>query len=460
VRRLRVFRSGAFRLALLFALVFALGAVGLVATVKIAVTRYARATSETAILDESARLRGDARSGGIAAAIAARERMAGTRRFVYLLADPRGRMVAGSLPLRAATPGWANVETPDPTDADDEIKVRAFGARLPDGSLLIVGRDVSDLDDLSEWLDQVTRWSGLGIVVLALGGGTLIASVFVRRLDRVNMALQRIMAGKLDERVPAIGMGDEYDRLTYNLNAMLDRIQTLMEGLRQVSTDIAHDLRTPLTRLRQQLESTLALDPSEAVESAVDRALAQVDEVLMTFDALLRIGQIEAGAGRARFETLDLSAIMERVRLAFEPAANDAGKSLVAGIAAGIAVRGDRELLTQMFANLIENALTHTYGPTTIVVSLARDGNAIIAAVADDGPGIPAHERDRVIRRFYRLDASRSTAGSGLGLALVAAIAELHGARLTLAANDPGLRVEVRFAETPLAVGCFGAIPG
>jgi len=276
----------------------------------------------------------------------------------------------------------------------------------------------------------------------------------------VNMALQRIMAGKLDERVPAIGMGDEYDRLTYNLNAMLDRIQTLMEGLRQVSTDIAHDLRTPLTRLRQQLESTLALDPSEAVESAVDRALAQVDEVLMTFDALLRIGQIEAGAGRARFETLDLSAIMERVRLAFEPAANDAGKSLVAGIAAGIAVRGDRELLTQMFANLIENALTHTYGPTTIVVSLARDGNAIIAAVADDGPGIPAHERDRVIRRFYRLDASRSTAGSGLGLALVAAIAELHGARLTLAANDPGLRVEVRFAETPLAVGCFGAIPG
>jgi signal transduction histidine kinase len=242
-------------------------------------------------------------------------------------------------------------------------------------------------------------------------------------------------------------MGDEFDRLTGNLNLMLDRIQALMDGLRQVSTDIAHDLRTPLSRLRQHLESMRDLTRPEDLEVAINDALAQVDDVLTTFHALLRIGQIEGGAGRARFEPVDLSAVMERVRLAYETAAEDSGKTLSAEIMPDVVVEGDPQLLTQLFANLLENAMRHTGENAHISMKLALVGRAAIAVVADDGPGVPAQERDRVLMRFYRLDASRSTPGSGLGLALVAAIADLHGAKLVLSDGNPGLAVEVRFAE-------------
>jgi signal transduction histidine kinase len=229
------------------------------------------------------------------------------------------------------------------------------------------------------------------------------------------------------------------------MNLMLDRTQALMDGLRQVSTDIAHDLRTPLGRLRQHLESMRDLSGPEALECAIDDALAQVDEVLATFHALLRIGQIEGGAGRARFEAVNLSAVMERVHLAYETAAEDAGKSFDAEIAPDLEVRGDPQLLTQLFANLIENALRHAGEGAQISLGLASVDGAVTATVADNGPGIPTAEHGRVVQRFYRLDASRSTAGSGLGLSLVAAIAELHGADLRLRDNSPGLLVELQF---------------
>jgi signal transduction histidine kinase len=325
------------------------------------------------------------------------------------------------------------------------VTVRTYGVRLADGSFLVVGRDTSDLNELSDWLRLVTLWSGLGITILALGGGLLIGGIFLRRMDRVNQALQRIMDGAQDERVPPIGMGAEFSRLTRNMNLMLDRTQALMDGLRQVSTDIAHDLRTPLGRLRQHLESMRDLSDPEALECAIDDALAQVDEVLATFHALLRIGQIEGGAGRARFEAVNLSAVMERVHLAYETAAEDAGKSFDAEIAPDLEVRGDPQLLTQLFANLIENALRHAGEGAEISMRLASVDGAVTATVADNGPGIPAAEHGRVVQRFYRLDASRSTAGSGLGLSLVAAIAELHGADLRLRDNSPGLLVELQF---------------
>lgn len=451
MRRLRVFNSGAFRLALLFVVIFAVGAMTLVAGVNVAVSRYASQTTTTALIDESALLRGEAQARGrdaLKQLILRRERIVHAHQFLYLLLDPLGRVVAGDLPAAASKVGWGEVSVPEPAEAnepsDGENTVRTFGVQLADGSRLIVGRNTSDLDELSDWLRLVSIWSGVGITVLAVGGGLLIARVFIRRLDRVNRSLQDIMDGRLEERVPAIGMGDEFDRLTGNLNLMLDRNQSLMEGLRQVSTDIAHDLRTPLSRLRQHLDAMRQVTRPVELEGAIDDALAQVDDVLSTFHALLRIGQIEGGVGRARFERVDLSAVMERVRLAYETAAEDAGKTLAAEIAPDVVVNGDPQLLTQLFANLIENSLRHAGKATHISMKLVQDGEAASAVVSDDGSGVPATERDRVLGRFYRLDASRSTPGSGLGLALVAAIAELHNATLTLSDNHPGLAVEVR----------------
>jgi signal transduction histidine kinase len=452
--RLRVLHSGAFRLALLFAVLFAVGAIVLVAAVNFAVSRYASQTTATALVDESTLLRGEALARGrdaLGQLILRRQRIVHAHQFLYLLLDPQGRVVAGELPVASARVGWGEISVAEPAESnepsDGQSTVRTYGVRLADGSRLIVGRNTSDLDELSDWLRLVTLWSGLGITILALGGGSLIASTFLRRLDGVNRTLQHIMGGRLEERVPAIGMGDEFDRLTGNLNLMLDRTQALMDGLRQVSTDIAHDLRTPLSRLRQHLESMRSLTRPEDLEGSIDDALAQVDDVLTTFHALLRIGQIEAGAGRARFEPVDLSAVMERVRLAYETAAEDGGKILSAQIMPGVMVDGDPQLLTQLFANLLENALRHAGENAHITMKLALVGAVASAIVADDGPGVPAEERDRVLRRFYRLDASRSTPGSGLGLALVAAIADLHGAKLALSDGDPGLAVEVRFSE-------------
>jgi signal transduction histidine kinase len=455
MHRLRVLNSGAFRLALLFVVIFAVGAITLVAAVNVAVTRYASQTTRSALVDESTLLRGEAQARGrdaLGQLILRRQRIVHAHQFLYLLVDPQGHPVAGDLPAASAKIGWGEATIAEPAEpnepSDGQDTVRTYGVQLADGSRLIVGRDTSDLDELSDWLRLVTIWSGVGITMLAVVGGLLIASVFLRRLDRVNRSLQEIMDGRLEERVPAIGMGDEFDRLTGNLNLMLDRNQALMDGLRQVSTDIAHDLRTPLSQLRQHLDSMRDLTRPEDLQGAIDHALTQVDDVLSTFHALLRIGQIEGGAGRARFEPVDLSAVMDRVRLAYETAAEDTGKMLSAQIAPEIVVNGDPQLLTQLFANLVENALRHGGEKAQISLSLSEDGSTASAVVADNGPGIPANERRRVLRRFYRLDASRSTPGSGLGLALVVAISELHGATLSLSDNCPGLSVEVRIPRT------------
>lgn len=301
MHRLRVFNSGAFRLALLFVVIFALGAIALVAAVNIAVARYASQTTATALVDESTLLRGEAQARGrdaLGQLILRRQRIVHAHQFLYLLLDPQGHLVAGDLPAGSAKVGWSEATVAEPAEpnepSDGQDTVRTYGVQLADGSRLIVGRDTSDLDELSDWLRLVSIWSGLGITVLAVGGGLLIASVFLRRLDRVNRSLQEIMDGRLDERVPAIGMGEEFDRLTGNFNLMLDRNQALMEGLRQVSTDIAHDLRTPLSRLRQHLDSMRDLTRPEDLQGAIDDALAQVDDVLSTFHALLRIARSRA----------------------------------------------------------------------------------------------------------------------------------------------------------------------
>ena len=289
-------------------------------------------------------------------------------------------------------------------------------------------------------------WSLGAVLVLAAGGGAVVGAAALRRVDGVNQVVAHITGGDLARRIPLRGTRDEFDVLSRYLNQMLDRIQALMEGMRQVTNDIAHDLRTPLGRLRQQLEATR----HEATtigdyRRRVEQAIEETDRILETFGALLRIAQIEAGARRARFVPLDLRETMEAVVDAYRPVAEEADHALLAMLQEGVQVQGDRELLMQLFANLIENSLQHTPCGTRIEVNLSRENGQPIASVRDYGPGIPDEARPKVLQRFFRLEASRSTPGSGLGLSLVAAIAELHGIEMQLRDARPGLAVRLLF---------------
>lgn len=449
----RILRSAAFRLAIVFAAVFAGGAITLVVLFDAAVRSYAEQSTQKALQDETALLLSEAQIEGpddLKQLLTRRQSDASGEAFRYLLLDPQGHRLTGALPLTVAKAGPSQItvaQPPDPREfpSPETSVMRTFGVRLADGSLLVVGRDSFALDELAEWVDRVTIWSGGGIAILALIAGYLISAIFLHRLERLNAAAGRIMEGRLEERLPTIGMGNEFNHLSVGLNAMLDKIQALMEGLRQVSTDIAHDLRTPLTRLQQGLEAARSKGSPAAYEQAIDDALGQLDQVLATFGALLRIGQIEGGVGRTRFTEVDLSELMERVGEAYQPAAEDQGKSFTAVIKPRVRILGDPELLAQVFANLVDNAITHSGPNASIELSLVVHGDQAIAAVRDNGPGIPEPERAKVLRRFYRLDESRTTPGSGLGLSLVSAITELHGQHLLLSDNAPGLRAEIAF---------------
>jgi signal transduction histidine kinase len=443
-----VLRSGAFRLALFFAAVFAVGAIALVVAVDVAVSRYAEQVTTDTLVTEATRLQNeDRREGRRAVVDVIRGAKGEDREFRYALTDREGSLIAGDLPR--APMGWGEVEIAerafpgDPPDATSEM--RTYGVELRDRSLLAVGSNSYDVAELRDWLDTVALWSGIGITLLALGAGYLIAAMFVRRLDRINMAANVVMTGHLSERLPVMGMGPEFDRLSANLNLMLERIEALVTGMRQVSTDIAHDLRTPLTRLRQRLEATRASSSLETHRQAIDDATGQVDEVLGMFRALLRIGSLEAGMGSERFQRVDLGDVLERVALAYQPAIEDQAKALRLSIETDIMVEGDGDLLAQMFNNLVENALVHTPAHSLITIALHREPDAVIAIVSDNGPGIPVADRAKVLQRFYRLEGSRALPGSGLGLSLASAVARLHHAVLSLADNHPGVAVAIRF---------------
>jgi signal transduction histidine kinase len=275
---------------------------------------------------------------------------------------------------------------------------------------------------------------------------------FLRRIDAINTASQAIVKGRLKERIPVTGKGDELDELSRNLNRMLDSNQSLMESLRQVSSSIAHDLRTPLSRLRQYLEDVrLSADVPGELQSAIDQAIAESDTLLSTFSALLRISQVESKSRRSGFKSVYLSGLFEKIAETYAPVIEETGKTLTWKIAAGASFTGDEELLTQMLANLIENAIKHTPKGAVISLTLEENSAVLFGTVADNGMGIPEGERKRVFERFYRLDRSRTTPGSGLGLSLVVAVADLHGIAVALEDNRPGLRVVLTFPRRSLS---------
>ena len=455
----RLFRTATVRLAVGFSVVFATGGLVLLIAFSWMVSTFVQHPAADALRTEMAVLQAEAaRPNGdsLARQIREREQTPAVDAFLYRMEDVSGRLVEGDARLAGLRPGPGTVDLVEGglhgahgrEHERETVKIRTLGERLPDGGLLIIGHNDRAAEEVREWMWKAALWGGVGVVLLALAGGAVAGWVFLQRLERLNAAAARIMDGRLDERMPQVGLGDEFDRLSVNLNAMLDRIQALMEGFRQVSSDVAHDLRTPLARLRQKLEQARQTATSTTdYEAAVDAAMAEMDQLLATFGAVLRISQIEAGDGRDHFGDVDLSAVLERLRQAYEPAAEDSGRALLGEIAPGLVVRGDGDLLVQAFANLVENALKHAPPGSKVTVGLRRgEDGAATAFVADDGPGVPEEERERVVRRFYRLDRSRSTPGAGLGLSLVAAVAGLHGLAWRLTDNHPGLRVELVFS--------------
>ena len=452
MRPIRVLRSATFRLALISASLSTLSAIVLFAVIYWAMTGYATSQFEAGIVSDAKALVEVARSdglGGLTEEVDRRTHAKQTPAAYYLLLGNDGHVLAGNLPPLAPRAGWHRLhgsEHPRQDRDADEPTILAYGIALPGGGFVLVGRDAHLLEELRELIVRAFAWAGGVTVMLAIGSGLLVSTGFLRRVEAINRTTQEIIDGDLKRRVPTRDTGDEIDHLAGNLNRMLDRIGALMEGLRQVSNDIAHDLRTPLARIRQRLDD-LRLNAGSLAEyeAVVDRTMGDVDVILGAFNALLRIAQIESGTRRAGFADVDLSAIFQNVVDAYAPVAEQDGQTLTANIQAAVTVRGDDALLTQMLSNLVENALRHTPLDTAIDVRLEDTQDGVVATVTDTGPGIPEEARDKVLQRFYRLDASRTTAGSGLGLSLVAAVTELHGIAITLTDNAPGLKVILKF---------------
>lgn len=457
MRPLDLFRSGAFRFALLLATVFALGAIGLLLIMNRAVSNYAVEATVGGLHTEIAILAAEDRAEGrpqLLAAIDRHQRFGGDQVFRYLLVDPAGLRIAGTLPVAEAKTGLRAIAVPSSDVGGTALdSLQALGRKLKDGSTLVVATDTYDIVDLQDRLDRFTIAFGIAITMFALVGGWFVGMVFTRRLRRVGAAAERILAGDLTERLPTIGMSPEFDHLSQTLNRMLARIEALVGHLRQVSTDVAHDLRTPLTRLRQELEGLRGSESVETFEHGVAAAVEHTDQILGIFRALLRIGALEDGTLRKHFRMVDLGEIMDRVALAYEPVVEDQRKTLAFEHVQDAQVSGDGELLAQLFINLIENALAHTPPETRITSTLCHVEGQLVATVTDTGPGIPHEAHNKVFQRFYRLDASRTTPGNGLGLSLVAAIAALHNATVRLENNDPGLRVVVTFPVASATVG-------
>ena len=432
-----------FRITLLHLLLTLLGTLVLGGVAWWATSRFAAQQIEAEIVRDVGVLLGAGRLGGLeSVALSIEARIAADRSGTqyFYMGGPEGGRLAGNLASTPRRPGWSTIDLD--TGAAGSVML-AYGTALPAGHFLLVGRDLAPVRELETRLLGAAGWVGGAAILLALGGGLLVSRGVARRAAEMERALAEVEAGRLDIRLAARPGGDEFDLLARRVNATLDRLQGTMAALRQVADDIAHDLRTPLTRLRRRLEAMAEQQPGVALEQAV----AECDRILAIFAALLRIAEVESGARRAAFAQVDLTAVAATVAELFEGETEARGQRLDLALAPGVSVQGDRELLTQMLANLVENAIRHGREGGRVALALRRlDSGGAELVVSDDGPGIPEEARAVVLRRFHRLDASRATPGSGLGLALVAAVAELHGARLALEDAGPGLRVRVTFA--------------
>src|SRR3954454_21919970 len=455
----KLIRTTAFRLTLVYLLLFALFAVSLLGYFAWNTRRLineqiiANVSTEIGQLSDMFARRG---LHGLVGTIENRALRPGSN--LYLVTTPAGQAVAGNVgslaPGVMATTGWSETSYRR-LDEQDSADHRALVnvTELTSGFRLLIGRDLEERRRVFGIVAKAAQWSLLIVVVLGLGGGIFVARRVLRRIDAMTGTAQRIMAGDLSGRLPVGRSGDELDRLAENLNAMLERIEALMIGLKEVSDNIAHDLKTPLTRLRNRAEEALATSRREVdYRAALERTIEESDGLIRTFNALLMIARAESGQARGNMDDFDAADVANGIFELYEPLAEDAGMALKVK-AAPAGIHGNRELISQALANLVENAIKYgkpepaaqplgadaVKASREILIEARREGDSVLLSVTDHGPGIPEADRKHAIERFVRLETSRTLPGSGLGLSLASAVATLHGGELRLGDSHPGL---------------------
>jgi signal transduction histidine kinase len=468
----KLIRTTAFRLTLVYLFLFALFAASLLGYFAWNTRRLINEQIMTSVNAEVAEINNVyARRGLLGLDRTIRNRSLRPGANLYLVTAPNGQALAGNIDSLApgvmGTTGWSEtfyrrLEDQDNTDHRALVNV----TELSNGFRLLIGRDLEERRRLFGIVAQAAQWSVLIVIALGLGGGIFVARRVLRRIDAMTGTTQRIMAGDLSGRLPVGRSGDELDRLAENLNAMLERIEALMVGLKEVSDNIAHDLKTPLTRLRNRAEEALAKAGNEAeYRAALERTIEESDGLIRTFNALLMIARAESGQARGNMDDFDAAEVARGIHELYEPLAEDNGLTLQ--VRTGPApLHGNRELVSQALANLVENAIKYgrpepalqplsaevadSNDAKAILIEARREGDQVLLSVTDHGPGIPEADRGHAVERFVRLEASRTQPGSGLGLSLASAVATLHGGALKLRDAHPGLSATLAL---PAAVG-------
>jgi signal transduction histidine kinase len=462
-------RSSTLRLALIAIGFFGAIVLALFSYVYFSTASFVRSRSDNAIRAEQVSLqRAYDRAGrdGLIEMIAERISDEHFKDSLYLLTDPSFSFIAGNLKVWPAalmdSEGWQNFRAHEwKQDAAKPPMLRAMAETLADGDHLLVGKDIEDLDLFAGKIKAAFIWGIALIFVLAGAASVSVTRRTVGRIESINAISRAIMHSDLDKRVPLRGTDDEWDRVAENLNSMLDRIETLMQEIKQVTDNVAHDLRTPLARMRGRLENAYHRQrDSENDQTLIGDTLASLDAVLRIFTSITRISQIEAKAQKIAFRNVDLAETMREIADLYDAAAEEKGVHLNLAASEPVFATGDRDLIFDAVANLVDNAIKHgrTAGQVTVGVAKNSDGGAIVS-VADDGPGIPAVEYPNVFKRFYRLERSRNAAGNGLGLSLVAAVARLHGAHIEMLDNMPGLKVRLLFPANLVSASYEAARP-
>jgi signal transduction histidine kinase len=441
-------RSAGIRFALAYAAVFGVSAFALAFSLWYSTVGLLQRQVETAVRNDSVAISQDYLAGGMPALIAAiHNRLVDPvdAERIYLLEDPVGNIIIGNLDHWPRGINQIDSWYQLPVSRGGVASVALLRElALPNGDQLLVGRDVRARAELRNVLRDGLLWA-LGLMcALGVLGALLIRSLFRRMMHNIAATTRAIARGDLTRRIAKTGDGDEFDELAGIINDMLDRISRLMDGVRQVSNAIAHDLRTPITRARTRLEdASLHAESAEDLQSAVERAMLDLDGIVAVFEALLRIAEIEAGSRRAAFAAIDLAPMLHDIDELYRAVAEERGLFLETSIAGSLPIMGDRELVQQAVANLLDNALKFSAHGTSISFIARAEDHVTEITIADRGPGISAADRNRATERFFRAESARSTAGSGLGLALVAAVAQLHNGTLTLTDNQPGLRATI-----------------
>jgi signal transduction histidine kinase len=463
----KLLRTTAFRLTLGYLIVFALFAAFLLGYFAFNTRRLINEQITATVNDELQLLQVQYNQAGIrrlAGVVDVRSHRPGSS--LYLVTTSMGEGLAGNVgslePGVLESEGW--IETAyrrleEPETAEHNALVRVV--RLPGGIRILVGRDLDERERMLRIVALAGRWSVAIVIVLGIVGGLWVSRRVLKRVDAMTGTAQTIMAGDLSGRLSVIGSGDEFDRLALNLNGMLERIESLMRGLKEVTDNIAHDLKTPLTRLRNRCEAALrTASPEAEFRRVLEDTIEESEGLIRTFDALLMIARAESGEVREGMAEFDVAEVARDVSELYEPLAEDKGLTLEVNAKQHAAVKGNRELVSQALANLVDNAIKYAAPPARaaegregagavngersgILVTADTEQDRIVLTVSDHGPGIPSADRSRVVDRFVRLERSRSLPGSGLGLSLVSAVARLHGGELKLEDNAPGLRARI-----------------